>query len=106
MRGGEIRHHFSKHLQPDKKAMQRILMEFVGALKQVIKQDFFVVDVALKQGLGEVALVRKMIEETTLGNAHGGDDFFNGCGRESLGKNGLFRHLKDALSLAADAVQR
>jgi hypothetical protein len=51
MGGGEIRHHFSEHFQSHKKTMQWILMEFISTLKHVIKQDFLMVDVALKQGL-------------------------------------------------------
>ena len=74
------------------------------AQKKFIKQNFLVVDVALQQCLGEIALVRKVIEKTALGNAHGGDDFFNGRGRKSLRKNGLFRHLKNAFALAAAAI--
>ena len=104
MRIGKVGHHFRKHLQSDKKAVQRILMKLVSTLKEVIKQSLLVIDVALKQRLCEVALVGKMIEEAALGYAHGSDDFFDGCGGKSLGKNRFFGHLQNALTFAAAPI--
>ena len=98
---GEVGHYFCKHLKPDKKAMQRILMELVSSLKHLIKQYFLLVDITLKQSLGHVALVWEMVEEAATGDSNRGDDFLYRRRGESFGKKGLFRHLEDALALAA-----
>ncbi len=104
MRIGKVGHHFGKHFQANKKAVQRILMKLISTLKELIKQALLVIDVALKQRLGEVALVGKMIEEAALGYAHGSDDFFDGRGGKSFGKNRFFGHLQNTLTFAAAPI--
>ena len=57
--------------------MQRIFVQFKGALFELVKQLVFSIDVALEQRLRELVLVGEMIEEPALGNADIGYDLFD-----------------------------
>jgi hypothetical protein len=85
--------------------MQRILMELIGAMKEVIKHPLLLVDVTLQQCLGEIALVRKMIEKTTFGNAHSSNDFLNRRRSKPLGQNSFFSHFQYPFTFAAASIQ-
>jgi hypothetical protein len=54
-------------------------------------------DVALHQRGRELALVLEVIEEAALGDAGGGDQFFDRCGGEALLENGGLGQFQDAL---------
>ena len=84
--------------------MQWVLVKFMCAFKEAIKYNFLLVDITLQQCLGEIAFVWKVIEKTTLGNAHGCDDLFDGCGSKSLGENGVLCHFQNAFTFVAATI--
>ena len=78
--------------------MQRILVELIGARKQLIEQRVLALDVADQQGLGELALVLEMIKESALGDADGGDQLLDRGGGKSLLQHRRLGRVENALA--------
>ena len=97
----QIGHQFGHHLKADEKAVQRILVELVGAGEQFVEQRILALHVADEQRLGELVLVLEMIEEAALGDADLGDHLLDRGGGEALLEHGSFRHVENALSCIA-----
>ena len=96
MRARQVGHHLGEQLEGDERAVQRVVVELVGAAEDVGKRSVVLVDVAAHQRLGEVALVLEVIEEAALGDADAGDQLVDrGCG-EALLEHGGLGELEDA----------
>jgi len=98
MAARKIGHQLRQHLEADEEAVQRILVEVVGAGEELIEQRVLALDVADEQSLGELALVLEMIEESALGDADGGDQLFDRSGGESFVEDGSLGRVENALA--------
>src|SRR5262245_10349305 len=78
--------------------MQRILVEFIGATEDLVEQGVLARDIADQEGLGELALVLEMIEESALGNSDGGDQLLDRGGRKALLEHRRFSCVENALA--------
>ena len=70
--------------EANQKTMQRVFIEFVGPLEEIVKQVVFTLDVALQKRMGERVLVLKMVEKAGFRDANGGDELFNGSAAKAL----------------------
>ena len=94
----QVGHQFGHHPKADEKAVQRIIVQLVGAGEQFVKQGILALDVTDEQSLGELVLVFEMIEEAALGDADRGNHLLDRGGGEALIEHGSFRHVEDMLS--------
>jgi hypothetical protein len=77
--------------------VQRVFVEIVAAPENGFEQLPILLKVPHQQSLGELALVLEMVKEAAFGNAGCRDQLVDRSGRETLGKHGAFRELKQAL---------
>ena len=59
MSAGQIGHQLRQHLEPDEKAMQRILVELVGAREDLVEEGVLALDVADQRALASSPLSLK-----------------------------------------------
>ena len=90
-----------KHLEADEEAVQRVLVQLIGATEQVVEQRVVALDVAHQQRLREVALVFEMIEEAALGDTDGGDQLVDRGGGEALFEHRRLGRVENALARVA-----
>ena len=90
----------SQQFEADQEAVQRILVQLIGARFNVTEDCLLHVDVTLQQCLGEFVLVGEMVEETTLGDADFHDDFLDGRCRKSLFDDTETSHIQYLFPLA------
>ena len=102
----QIGHQFGHHFKADEKAVQRVLVELIGAGEQLVEQRILALHVADEERLGELVLVLEMIEEAALGDADRGDHFLDRGGSEALLEHGSFRHVENALACIAALARR
>src|SRR5262249_30602883 len=87
-----------KQLEPDEKSLQRIFVELVAAAEDVFEHLAVLRQVAQQQALGQLALVLEMVEEAALGDTGCRDQLLDGGGGETLGEDGAFCKLEQALA--------
>ena len=80
----EVGHHFRQHLKSDEEAMERILVELIGAGKQLVEQSVLARHVTDQKRLRQLALVPEMIEKAALGNADRRDQLLDRGRGEAL----------------------
>ena len=80
----QVGHHFRQHLKPDEEAMERILVELIGAGKQLVEQSVLARHVTDQKRLRQLALVPEMIEEAALGDADRRDQLLDRGRGEAL----------------------
>ena len=102
----QVGHQFGHHPKADEKAVQRIIVQLVGAGEQFVKQGILALDVTDEQSLGELVLVFEMIEEAALGDADRGNHLLDRGGGEALIEHGSFRHVEDTLFSGICALAR
>ena len=101
MRLGQPRHHLGEELQPDQEAVQRVVVQFVAAAKELVEHRAVLLEVALEQRLREIGLVLEMIEEAALGDADRGDDLLDRGRGESLREHRLLGGRENPLARLA-----
>jgi hypothetical protein len=102
----QIGHQFGHHLEADEKAVQRVLVELVGAGEQFVEQRILPLHVADEKRLGELILVLEMIEEAALGDPDRGDHLLDRSGGEPLLEHGRLDHIENALACIAAFARR
>ena len=101
----QIGHQFRHHFKADEKAVQRVLVELIGAGEQLVEQRILALHVADEERLGELVLVPEMIEEAALGDPDRGDHFLDRGGGEALLEHGGFRHVEKAPACIASLAR-
>jgi hypothetical protein len=102
----QVGHQFRHHLEADEKAVQRVLVELIGAGEQLVEQRILALHVADEERLGELVLVLEMIEEAALGDPDLGDHLLDRGGGEALLEHGSFRHIENTLACIAALAWR
>jgi hypothetical protein len=78
--------------------MQRVLVELIGASKQVVKQCVFALDIANEERLRQFSLVAEMIEEPALGYADSGNQLVDRGSGKTLVEDRRFGGIENALA--------
>jgi hypothetical protein len=98
MAGRQIADQLRQQLEADKKPVQWILVELIGAREQIVEKGVLALDVTDQEDLGEFSLILEMIEKSALCDADGGDQLLDRGGREAFVEDRALGRIEDALA--------